>query len=69
MRLLPRPTLNQSNVYSDCVTGVAVTELSSRLRAASQTVEAASGQYSLHAENKQLYMLSPCDWGTEGRSF
>lgn len=63
MRLLQRPTLNRANVYSDCVTGVTVAELSSRLNAASQIVEVASGQYSLHAENKQLHMLSPCDWG------
>lgn len=63
MRLLPIPVLSRATVYSDCVAGVTVTELSSRFNAAIQVVDSASGQYALHAQNKQLHMLIPCDWG------
>jgi hypothetical protein len=67
MRLLPIPTLSRATVYSDCVAGVAVTELSTRFNAAIQVVDAASGQYALYAENKQLHMLSPCNRGEGGQ--
>ena len=63
MRLLPRPVLNRATVYSDCVAGVTVQELATRLNAASQIVDDASGQYVLHAKNKQLHMLASCGWG------
>ncbi|MGE8567158.1 MAG: HNH endonuclease [Achromobacter sp.] len=63
MRLLPTPALSRATVYFDCVAGVAGAELSSRLNVANDSVDAASEQYALHAENKQLHMLIPCAWG------
>jgi len=63
MRLLPIPALSRATVYSDCVAGVTAAELSVRFNSAIQVVDAASGQYTLHAENKQLHMLNSCDWG------
>lgn len=42
MRLIPRPVLNRATVYSDCVAGVPVDNLASRLNAASQIVDDSS---------------------------
>ncbi|MGE8704920.1 MAG: HNH endonuclease [Achromobacter sp.] len=63
MKLMPKPTLNRSTVYSDCVAGLGAGELSDRFIAASEFVDAVSEQYASRAESKQLHMLVPCDWG------
>lgn len=63
MRRLPKPKMNRSTVFLDCIAGLSDAALSAKFSAAAEAVAEVSELYAQRAETSELHHFPAAAWG------